>query len=152
MSKAASIINFYFKKPVTLKNRRSLKAFIASLLKTKATKTGNINYIFCSDEELLEINRNFLQHDYYTDIITFELSDKNDPNIEAEIYISVDRVRDNAGLAAQAFNAELHRVIFHGILHLCGHKDKTTKEREEMRKEEDMLIYKYFNGKDSAIL
>lgn len=148
MSKATSIINFYFKKAVQLKYRRSLKAFISSVLKAETGKSGNINIVFCSDDELLEINRSFLQHDYYTDIITFELSKKNDLNIEAEIYISVDRVSENAKLIREDFYNELHRVVFHGILHLCGYKDKLPRERQEMRRMEDVLIFKYFSETD----
>lgn len=97
-----------------------------------------MNYIFCSDKRILEINRQFLKHDYYTDIITFDLSES--PKITAEIYISLDRVRDNAKTQATTLQSELHRVIFHGALHLCGYGDKTKEEVKIMRGKEEMYL------------
>ena len=91
---------------------------------------------------MLEINRQFLTHDFYTDIITFDLSETN--AIQAEIYISVDRVRDNALKLGVSFKSELHRVIFHGVLHLCGYKDKTKGEKEKMRDKEEFYLARYF--------
>lgn len=93
--------------------------------------------------QLLEINKQYLKHDFYTDIITFELSPKNHP-IEGEIYVSIDRVKDNALSLGEAQYAELHRVIFHGALHLCGYKDKDKKEIQEMRKGEAKYLTQYF--------
>ncbi len=90
---------------------------------------------------MLAINRQFLSHDFYTDIITFDLSDSN--AIQAEIYISVDRVKDNAAQLGVSFKSELHRVIFHGVLHLCGYKDKKRKEIEKMRSTEGFYMNKY---------
>ncbi len=87
---------------------------------------AELQYIFCSDAYLLDINREYLQHDFFTDIITFDLSEKGQP-INAEIYISVERVRDNAANYNSSFRKEIHRVIFHGVLHLCGYKDKSQK-------------------------
>ena len=101
----------------------------------------SINYIFCTDKAVLEINRQFLAHDFYTDIITFDLSDSN--AIQAEIYISVDRVKDNATQLGVSFKSELHRIIFHGVLHLCGYKDKKRGEIEEMRSKEGFYLNKY---------
>ena len=92
---------------------------------------------------LLNINRQHLSHDYYTDIITFDLSEKKNI-LEAEIYISVDRVRDNAKALGNPFYLELHRVIFHGLLHLMGYKDKQASDQKKMRKAEDDLLTKYF--------
>ena len=136
-------INFYFEQPVTLKQRNQLKLFIGSVFKTEKKMPAAISYIFCSDEYLLNINRQFLKHDYYTDIITFVLSDsKTGPQI-AEIYISVDRVKDNANTLAVPLTQELHRVIFHGALHLCGYKDKTTGQKTLMRSKEDLYLRKY---------
>ncbi len=94
-----------------------------------------ITYIFCSDEFLLQMNRDFLQHDYYTDIITFGLSEKGEP-VEAEVYISLDRVKDNAQTLGITYGEEARRVIFHGALHLCGYKDKKKSEIILMRKKE----------------
>ena len=103
-----------------------------------------MNYIFCSDEYLLEVNNNFLQHDFYTDIITFDLSlSKTSPTI-GEIYISVDRVKENAITHKTSFELELHRVIFHGALHLCGYKDKTKKDALLMRDKEEDCLSMYF--------
>jgi rRNA maturation RNase YbeY len=98
-------------------------------------------FIFTSDKRLLEINRQFLQHDYYTDIITFDLSDSK--STKAEVYISIDRVKENTRIHGTSFKSELHRVIFHGVLHLCGYKDKTKKEKEEMRGMEAFYLMKY---------
>ena len=99
--------------------------------------------MFCSDEYLLRINRDYLQHDYYTDIITFDLSEPGGP-VQGEIYISVDRVRDNAKELAVSIQKELHRVIFHGVLHLCGYTDKTKQDQARMRALEEKYLDLYF--------
>ena len=104
---------------------------------------GGLNYIFCSDKELLRINQEFLGHDFYTDIVTFELSE-TPGKIQGEIYISIDRVKENAKKLGVSFKSELHRVIFHGALHLCGYGDKTKSEKEEMRETEDYYLELYF--------
>jgi rRNA maturation RNase YbeY len=132
-------IQFNFLEPISLAERNRLKRFILSLFKRERKKLAELQYIFCSDAYLLEINRQFLHHDFYTDIITFDLSEKGQP-INAEIYISVDRVRDNAQNFDSRLKTELHRVIFHGALHLCGFKDKTPKEELEMRKMEEKYL------------
>ena len=98
-----------------------------------------VQYIFCTDEYLLEINRSFLQHDYFTDIITFDLSEKKG-DLCSEIYISIPRVKENARSYGASFYGELHRVMAHGILHLCGLKDKTQKQAAEMRKAEEAAL------------
>lgn len=98
--------------------------------------------MFCSDEFLLQINREYLQHDYYTDIITFDLSDPGGP-VRGEIYISVDRVRENAKDLGTTLRKELLRVIFHGALHLCGYKDKTRQEQARMRDLEEKYLALY---------
>jgi probable rRNA maturation factor len=140
-------IQFYFlERGLTLSDRSHLKAFIASLFKKEKKKLTEIRYIFCSDDYLLEINRQYLQHDFYTDIITFGLSEPGEP-INAEIYISVDRVRDNARQFSSSLKRELHRVIFHGALHLCGYGDKKKKEELLMRKMEDKYLGLYFKGR-----
>ena len=102
------------------------------------------NYIFCSDDYLLGINQQFLEHDYYTDIITFDLSPSGKAPLEAELYISVDRVKENATTLGQPFYRELHRVIFHGLLHLMGYKDKQKKDQTLMRQMEEKLLTEYF--------
>lgn len=98
-----------------------------------------IDYIFCSDEYLLEINRQALNHDYYTDIITFPLQDKDEP-VTAEVYVSVDRVKENAEAHNTTYKMELARVIAHGALHLCGYKDKTKTQIAQMRAKEAFYI------------
>lgn len=138
----ASSVQFHFLQSASLKNRQSLKAFLQSLFKKEGVKLNSLQYIFCSDKYLLEINCQYLNHDYYTDIITFNLSDKPVP-VNGEIYISIDRVKDNAQNFNTSFKQELHRVIFHGALHLCGYKDKTAKEEKLMREKEDHYIKLY---------
>lgn len=102
-----------------------------------------INYIFCSDNQIIKINRTFLNHNYYTDVISFNLA-RQQGEIEAEIYISIDRVRENARKERVSYKEELHRVIFHGVLHLCGYKDKKREEIVKMRKAENMHLKQYF--------
>ncbi|RQO29694.1 rRNA maturation RNase YbeY [Taibaiella sp. KBW10] len=109
-------------------------------------KKVEINYIFCTDEGLLEKNIAFLNHDTLTDIITFDLSEQED-ELQSEIYISVDRVADNAQQFGVSYQKELHRVLFHGILHLCGFKDKKPAEAQEMRRQEDLCLNAYFQEK-----
>lgn len=127
-----------------LKDRRKLSAFLHTLIQDyrKIAKV-KIDYIFCSDEYLLEINQQFLQHDSYTDIITFDLS-ASDKELQGEIYISIDRVHENAQRYAANYNEELHRVIFHGVLHLCGFQDKSKTAQEKMREEENKCLAAYF--------
>ncbi|MGB8194049.1 MAG: rRNA maturation RNase YbeY [Chitinophagaceae bacterium] len=136
-------IKFHFQIKTTLRNRRKLKAAIVTEFKLRRYKLGSLNVIFCSDKYLLDINRQYLQHDYYTDIITFNLASPDEP-VEGEIYISVDRVKENAVNARVAINHELHRVIFHGVLHLCGLDDSTSSLRKTMSINEDKLLLKYF--------
>jgi probable rRNA maturation factor len=126
-------------KAIPLRDRNRLKTFIESIFRKEKTALAAINYIFCSDEYLAQINRDFLQHDYYTDIITFGLSEPGQP-VEAEVYISLDRVKDNAANLQQSFQRELSRVIFHGALHLCGFKDKKKSEITIMREKEDQYL------------
>ncbi|WP_160712085.1 rRNA maturation RNase YbeY [Chitinophaga solisilvae] len=128
---------------VSLKERRKLKTFLTNLFEREGQGLESLHYIFCSDAYLLEINKQFLQHDTYTDIVTFEMGE--DPAItEGEIYISIDRVLENAEKFQVSVNQELHRVIFHGALHLCGYKDKSKTENELMRKKEDECLKRYF--------
>ena len=139
-------IHFHFlEEGLTLSDRSRLKLFIVSLFKKEKKKLAEINYIFCSDDYLLNINRQYLRHDFYTDIITFGLSEPGTA-INAEIYISVDRVRDNARQFRTLLRNELHRVIFHGALHLCGYGDKKKKEEQLMRKMEDKYLDLYFKS------
>jgi probable rRNA maturation factor len=140
-----AIIQFHFlERGFTLSDRIKLKAFLARLFKKEHTPLSSLNYIFCSDEYLLKINKDFLGHDYYTDIITFDLSANGEP-VVAEIYVSVDRVKENSKLLKEPFYKELHRVMFHGALHLCGYNDKKKAEKLAMRENEDIYLGLYFN-------
>ena len=139
-------IVFHVLEPVILKQRRLLKKFIIQLFIKEEKPLHSIDIIFCSDEYLLEINKQHLQHDFYTDIITFDLSESLANPIIGELYISVDRVRDNAALRDEKFSTELLRVIFHGLLHLCGFKDKTKSDIKTMREKEDEYLGLYNNS------
>jgi rRNA maturation RNase YbeY len=137
-------VQFYFldRKP-TLKERTRLKLFIEKLFMLEKKKLGNLSYVFCSDKHLLGINKDFLKHDFYTDVITFDLSpSKNE--IEGEVYLSVDRIKDNAKQLVISYKEEMHRVIFHGALHLCGYKDKNKKDQIQMRQGENKYLQQYF--------
>lgn len=126
-----------------LKNREALKRFIKNQLRLYGHRSGALAFIFCTDPFLLKINQNFLKHQDFTDVLTFDMSSKD--TLEAEIYISIDRVRENAGDFGVSINEELHRVIFHGVLHLCGYKDKKASDRKKMRSQETKLIDNYLN-------
>ncbi len=127
---------------VSLQERKRLKGFISELFKSHEKELGSLTYVFCSDKYLLDINRKFLKHDYYTDIITFDLS-PTQKIVEGEIYISADRVRANARELGVSLKEELHRVMFHGALHLCGYADKKVKDKKKMRLEEDRNLRIY---------
>jgi rRNA maturation RNase YbeY len=118
--------------------KKRLKAFIEKLFLQEGRRPGNVQYVFCSDEYLLTVNRQFLQHDFYTDIITFDLG--GGEMVDAEIYISIDRVKENALEFGESFPVEMMRVIFHGALHLCGYGDKTKSEITLMRERESFYL------------
>ena len=133
---------FFFQKKTSLQNRSNLKLFLQTLIKKEHTKVKELNVIFCSDEYLLEINRQYLNHNYHTDIITFEISNDSD-GIVSELYISVDSVSKNSIDYQSTKKNELHRVIFHGVLHLCGYKDKSNADITLMRSKEDKYLQLY---------
>ena len=138
-------IQFFFLQPVSvLKQRKQLKSFLQKTASKEGRPILSLNIIFCSDDYLLDINKRFLNHDYYTDIVTFDLSDSKKGPITAELYISYDRVRDNALQMNTTATKELHRVVFHGLLHLLGYKDKLKKHQLLMRQMEDKLLATYF--------
>ena len=140
---SGKIIYFFFNGvKLTLRNRKKLKVFLISIFRSENVKLHSINYIFSTDKAVYKINKEFLKHDFFTDIITFNLSDKGEP-VVADIYISVDRVKDNALLQKEPFQKELHRVVFHGALHLCGYGDKSREEIKAMRKREDYYLSRY---------
>ena len=137
-------INFYsLDRNPALKNSRKLKLYIEGLFAKERKKLGKLSFIFCSDEHLIGINKQFLKHDFYTDVITFDLS-ANESEIEGEVYLSIDRIKDNAKHVGVSFTEELHRVIFHGALHLCGYKDKKKEDVLIMRSLENKHIMLYF--------
>lgn len=132
----------YADRKLVLAQKTAIRAFVETIFKKEKKKLAHINYVFCSDAYLLNINRDFLSHDYYTDIITFGLSEPGEP-VEAEIYISVDRVKDNAVQLGVSFKEEMLRVIFHGALHLCGYKDKKKSDITLMREKENHYLSTY---------
>ena len=118
--------------------RRETSAWIKSVALAHGKKIGDIAYIFCDDEKILEVNREYLQHDYYTDIITFDYTEEN--VISGDLFISLDTVRSNSEQLGVSYEQELHRVIIHGILHLCGINDKGEGEREIMEMHENKAL------------
>lgn len=118
--------------------RRDTSAWVKAVAASYGKKVGEIAYIFVDDEEILRVNREYLQHDYYTDIITFDYTEGD--TISGDLFISLDTVRTNAEQFAKPYDEELHRVIIHGILHLCGINDKGPGEREIMEAAEDKAL------------
>jgi len=122
----------------SLQKETKVKSWIKKAIKQEGKTAGNISCFFCTDDYLIKVNRQFLNHDFYTDIITFDYSENK--KIEGEIFISIERVKENAKTFKQAFQKELMRTIIHGVLHLCGYKDKTPTDKKRMRiKEEEAL-------------
>ena len=122
------------------KNKRIISSWITDTIKEEEKQLEEISYIFCTDDYLLKINQEHLDHDTYTDIITFDYTE--DGIISSEIYISVDRVRENAKNLGVGALDEMHRVIIHGVLHLCGYKDKSDLQSQEMRGKENYYLRK----------
>lgn len=128
-----------------LHDKKPIRKWITQVIVDHEKEVGEIVFVFCTDEYLLNVNKEFLKHDYYTDIITFDYSKPR--IISGEIYISIPRVRENAKTYKVQFVDELHRVIIHGILHLLGYKDKSRAQEKEMRKAEDkcLALFKKLN-------
>jgi rRNA maturation RNase YbeY len=124
-----------------LKQKNALKRWISACIFAENKKPGDINVIFCSDEHLLEMNRKHLNHDYYTDIITFDFSQTD--TVSGDLYISFDRVVDNANQNGATIKNETYRVIIHGVMHLCGYKDKSKSDALLMRKQEEKCLSKF---------
>ena len=122
--------------------KRALKAWIKEFVHSHSKNVGELAFVFCSDEKILEINRNFLQHDYYTDIITFDYCEGE--TISGDVFISVERVQENATSHKVEYKEELLRVIAHGVLHLIGFQDKSPKRKIEMTKNEDLCISLFY--------
>lgn len=142
MIKSKGVVRFHMIEPFPLRNRKTLKEEISQLMEEEGHDFTSLDYIFCSDEYLLEMNQKFLQHDDLTDIITFNLSEQKE-EIVGEIYISIERVNDNALLFNTDFDDELRRVMFHGALHLCGYKDKSKADQTVMRERENYYLDKF---------
>ena len=119
-------------------NRTKVREWIKAVAAIYQKKVGDIAYIFCNDEKILEVNRQYLQHDYYTDIITFDYCEGN--RLSGDLFISLDTVHSNAEMLHTDYNTELHRVIIHGVLHLCGINDKGPGEREIMEAAENRAL------------
>ena len=124
-----------------IKQKLALKRWIKATIGSEGFKTGEISIIVCSDAYLLEINKQYLRHDTYTDIVTFDSSERND-SIAGDIFISIDRVQENALKFGATERDELHRVIIHGILHLCGYRDKKKEDKLLMAEKEDLYLKK----------
>lgn len=138
MSDSLSSIEFHFENEFSLNNKQSIANWIQATAKRENKHIGQLNYIFCNDEYLHKINVEFLNHDTYTDIITFDYCVGNE--LISDIYISTERVAENAIEFGATFSDELDRVIIHGLLHLCGYKDKSKEEEELMREKENYYL------------
>lgn len=124
-----------------LKDKLLIKSLIARIFAEEKVHFNSVSYVFCNDDFLLKLNQQYLNHDTFTDILTFTLSNSSLP-IVSEIYISIERVKDNAHDLKIEFLSELYRVIIHGILHLCGYSDTSKVEKSQMRKKEDYYLLK----------
>ena len=124
-----------------LPEKRRTSAWLSEVAAEEGYRMGEVNYIFCSAARLLEMNRQFLGHDYFTDIITFDYSDlKGEGIIHGDIYIDIETVRDNARIYGVSWLNEMRRVVVHGVLHLCGQKDKTPRANAQMHRKEDKYL------------
>lgn len=128
--------------PYKLPQKQATRQWLNQQAKQEGYSVGELNYIFCSDEHVLQVNRDYLQHDFYTDIITFDQSEDED-KLEGDIFISVERVADNATQLGISPDNEMRRVLAHGLLHLCGYGDKTNEEAAQMRAKEEEWLTQY---------
>lgn len=132
------MIHFFFENIDEFILAENTKSWIENIILSEGKKLGDINYIFCDDEYLLKVNQDYLQHDYYTDIITFDYV--KGKTISGDIFVSVERIKDNASTLSRDYDSEFRRVLAHGILHLCGYKDKSPEDEKLMREKEDFYI------------
>lgn len=137
------MIQFFFENIDEIPISAATISWLEDVIKTENKKLGEINYILCDDEYLLKVNQDFLDHDYYTDIITFDYV--KGKTISGDIFVSLPRISDNAQTLVRDFNSEFHRVLAHGILHLMGYKDKTEEEITVMRQKEDFYLNVFAN-------
>lgn len=138
------MISFNYESDFKLHNEKELSIWISSVINSEGFKEGDINYIFCNDDYLLQLNQEFLNHDTLTDIISFDYT--LGKKINGDIFISIERVLDNAKDYQVDFSNELHRVMVHGVLHYCGYNDKTQKETQLMRVKENHYTEILFNN------
>ncbi len=139
----SSNINFFFEDIEQYHfNTEKVQTWLSNIAKKNSKFITDLNYIFCSDDYLLQVNIDYLNHDYYTDIITFDNSEQEE-EIEGDIFISIDRINDNANMLNESFENELLRVLAHGFLHLIGFNDKTEKDQQEMTEQENFSIQEY---------
>jgi probable rRNA maturation factor len=138
MSKAAIYFHFEDSSPIDIGSEEKVGNWVLSAISKEDKVTGTINIIFCSDEYLLGLNKKHLDHDEYTDVITFDQS--SDGNTSGDIYVSIDRVKDNSKSLNIKLLDEVHRVIIHGTLHLLGYSDKAPEDKEEMTSKEDYYL------------
>lgn len=132
------MIQFFFENIDSFEVSTNTSHWLEKLIEAENKKLGKVNYIFCDDDYLLKVNQDFLQHDYYTDVITFDYV--RGKTISGDIFVSLPRIYDNSTHLSKNFQDEFARVLAHGILHLCGYKDKTTTDALEMRKKEDFYL------------
>ena len=135
------MIHFFFENIEQIPLTDRVKVWLEEILLEEKYKVGTINYIFCDDEYLLQVNKDFLQHDYYTDVITFDYVKGN--TVSADIFVSLPRISENAKVHSEEVETELRRVLAHGLLHLCGYKDKKEKDILEMRNKENYYLRSY---------
>ncbi|MCE2864533.1 MAG: rRNA maturation RNase YbeY [Flavobacteriia bacterium] len=129
-------------------SKKELKRFVKELVAHEGKQLKELSLVFTDDEYLLEVNKQYLNHDYFTDVITFDYSDF--PNVSGDVMISLDRVKDNAQSMNLDFKTELYRVVFHGALHLCGYKDKKKEDAALMRSKEDFYIQMFVSRETNA--
>lgn len=140
MDTGFNMIQFFFEDIDKIEIEANLSNRLEDIILSEGKKPGEINYIFCDDEYLLQVNREYLKHDYYTDVITFDYV--KGKTISGDIFVSLPRIFDNAETLSKDFESEFFRVLAHGVLHLCGYKDKTDEEIAEMRSKEDYYLKK----------
>jgi probable rRNA maturation factor len=135
----------YFTEDISFKlaHPRKIASWIKLAIKREKRTLQSLNYIFCSDRFLLSLNKRYLRHKTFTDVITFDLSEPDQKSIVGEIFISIDRISENAKEYSTSFENELHRVMIHGVLHLIGYGDKKTAEKTQMRKKEEAYLSLY---------
>jgi len=132
------VIVFNYQTDFKLDNEQNYKDWIIRVIQSEGKETGEINYVFCNDEQLYKINTKYLNHQTFTDVISFDYTERN--KVSGDIFVSIERVKENASVFKVSFNEELLRVMTHGVLHYCGYKDKTKEEQAEMQRKENEKI------------